>query len=325
MVLGATNQGGRLVICDPHGHKADSLLRRVSPLQGALLPGTTLAIEHGAIMTNVEVVKTELERRVAGGDGSVPIFLVIEELNRLQRDKATARSLTEILETIGQEGRGFNIFCIIGAQKITGLPQIRKAVIAFIVHRVDVTEAQLCIPMRYARYASELAPGQSFVKDADGITEPLMQVTVTVEDFEAARVRLAMQQRTVQRYPRTTAPATAAPPAGPAVSHRASPASRKEAIPNQSGHHLAPEAARSATDALAETATIPAVPDWKDNVLVPEAEVNQLWLKTRTDAPVSPDAPTELETIPALCSRSAEPITHEKLDQFAKRRKARRN
>lgn len=197
-VLGAARGGGLLVICDPHGYKQDSLLRRVDPLSGCLLSGTCFAISHDDIMRNVQSVKRELERRVAGGSCAVPIFLIVEELNRLQRDKAIAEHLKEILQTIGQEGRGFNVYAIIGAQQITHLAEIRKSIISFIIHRVDETEARLCIPARFAKFASELGVGQTFVKDADGITEMLQQVLVTVEDVErvAAALQRARQQQT---------------------------------------------------------------------------------------------------------------------------------
>jgi molybdopterin-guanine dinucleotide biosynthesis protein len=102
--LGAARGGGLLVVCDPHGYKQDSLLRKIAPLQGALMPGTIFAIEHADIMHNVETVKRELDRRVRGGSCAVPIFLIIEELNRLQRDKAIANELKAVLQILGQEG-----------------------------------------------------------------------------------------------------------------------------------------------------------------------------------------------------------------------------
>ncbi len=205
---GAASGGGWLVICDPHGYKADSLLRRVYPLQGALMPGTTFALEHADIMRNVQIVKRELERRVHGGNCEKPIFLVVEELNRLQRDKDIADELKLVLQIIGQEGRGFNVYAIVGAQQITYKADIRKSFISVICHRVDESESKLCIPTRYAKYTLELGTGQTFVKDADGLTEPLQQVLITVEDIERIAARLAPPQQTrlgrEARSPRTT-------------------------------------------------------------------------------------------------------------------------
>jgi len=192
--LGAARGGGQLVLCDPHGFKPDSLLRRLYPLKEALMPGTVFALKHADIMHNVTMVRQELERRVAGASCDIPVFLVIEELNRLQRDKAVASELKEILQIIGQEGRGFNVYCLIGAQQITHLAEIRKSIISFICHKVDESESRLCIPARFAKYSGELRVGQTFVKDADGVTEPLQQVLVTVEDVQQAALALSKRQ-----------------------------------------------------------------------------------------------------------------------------------
>jgi hypothetical protein len=93
----------------------------------------------------------------------------------------------------GQEGRGFNVYAIVGAQQITHLAEIRKSIISFVIHRVDESEARLCIPARFAKYSSELSVGQTFVKDADGMTEPLQQVLVTEKDVQ--RQALALQRQ----------------------------------------------------------------------------------------------------------------------------------
>jgi hypothetical protein len=194
-VLGAACGGGQLVVCDPHGYKPDSLLRRIAPLSSCLMPGTTLAINHDDIMRNVDIVKEEHDRRVAGGSCTIPIYLVIEEFNRLQRDKEIAAKLKLILQELGQEARGFNIFVILGAQIITHLAEIRKSIISFIIHRVDESEASRCIPARYAKFACELGTGITYVKDADGVTECLQQVLVTVEDVEQRAFLLSQREQ----------------------------------------------------------------------------------------------------------------------------------
>jgi hypothetical protein len=201
---GAAAWGAQLVLCDPHGYKEDSLLKRVYPLQPALLPGTTLAFKHEDIMFNVRAVREELQKRVDGGACSPAIVLVVEELNRLQRDKAIANELKLILQEIGQEGRGFEVYAIVGAQLITHLAAIRKSFISTICHRVDESEAKLVIPARYAKYTSELGTGQTYVKDADGLTEPLQQTLITVEDIVSIAARLAPQQTSKRGEARTT-------------------------------------------------------------------------------------------------------------------------
>jgi len=108
------------------------------------------------------------------------------------------------------------VFVIVGCQKVTGLADIRKAFISYIVHRCDETEAQLIIPQRYAKYCPELRTGQCFVKDSEGMTEAGLQVFVTEQDIEAGAVRLVYHRPTrplVQKSPtRLGVPSTTSTP-----------------------------------------------------------------------------------------------------------------
>ena len=182
----AVRMNGQLVVCDPHAEKPDSLSNRIAPLRGSLMPGTIMAMENSDIMRNVQVVHSELECRRHGGSMKTPIFLVIEELNRLMRDKEIAKELTMLIEEMGQEARGYNIYIILCAQRVSGLAEIRNSVIAFICHRVNPMEAQKCIPARFAKYANELGKGQSFVMDGDGNIFPLQQVLIEAQDVAAS-------------------------------------------------------------------------------------------------------------------------------------------
>lgn len=179
--VSAVLSGALLVICDPHAHKEDSLTRRLYPLKDFLWPGTVFGVKHMDIYRNVQIVLDELNRRVGGGSTKVKLVLVIDEFNRLMRDETIAKDLTKILHTIGQEGRGYNIYAVVLCQQITGNVLLRKSVNSYIVHRVDESEAKLVIPSRYAKYAPELPTGLAIVKDADGLTEYLQQTIVTSE------------------------------------------------------------------------------------------------------------------------------------------------
>src|SRR5581483_2923714 len=64
LALYAAKDGAMLILCDPHGHKEDSLLRKISPLAPLCFPGTTLAIGHHDILRNVQWARSELQRRV---------------------------------------------------------------------------------------------------------------------------------------------------------------------------------------------------------------------------------------------------------------------
>lgn len=175
--------GAQPVICDPHAHKPDSLYERVLPLAGVLFPGSVFAITHDDILSNVLLVRDELERRINGGSYHRPLVLVVDEWNRLQRDELIARELMLIATILGQEGRGFGVYGIFGAQRITYNAELRKSVIARIVHRCDESEARLVLPARYAKLAPELPNGLSLVADADGMVELLQQALITRQDI----------------------------------------------------------------------------------------------------------------------------------------------
>ncbi len=211
--LCAVRSGGQLVICDPHAQKPDSLTRRIVSLQSALMPGTVLAQEHQEIMTNLRTVRAEFERRRRGANISTPIYVVVEEVNRLMRDKAIAKELTNFCEEMGQEARGYNIYLILCAQRVSGLADIRNSMIACICHKVSPMESEKCLPARFAKYTAELGVGQSFVLDADGNVFALQQVLVTREDVEALRQRLASACPPAPTYPATTPIVRPVPPA----------------------------------------------------------------------------------------------------------------
>jgi hypothetical protein len=174
----------KIIINDPHGRKPDSLLNRIYPLKPALWPNTVFAIEHDDIVKNVRIAAKELNKRVKGGDCSIPVILVVEEWNRLMRDKDIAKELKYVAETLGQEGRNFNVYAIFVCQQITGNADLRKSVISAIVHRCDKSESELIIPAKYAKFSLELKTGYTFVRDADGLTEPLQQVYITLQDVQ---------------------------------------------------------------------------------------------------------------------------------------------
>ena len=184
--LAFASGGGAIIPCDPHDTKEDSLFKKIAPLAHALYPGAIFAVDHADILRNMRLVNAILQDRVGGGDCSIPVLLIVEELNRLLRDKAIAKEIALILEALGEEGRGYNVFIMVGCQRVTGLSEIRKSFISYIVHRCDESEAKLVIPYRYAKYCSELRPGQCFVKDSNSDTEPGLQVLVTRQDVERA-------------------------------------------------------------------------------------------------------------------------------------------
>ena len=177
------HDGGLLIVCDPGGFKPDSITQRMGSLREALFPGTTVALEHDAIMGNIERYHQELERRRRGADMSIPLLLLVDELNGLLMNKSIKKALTDLLAQFGQEARNYNLSLILCAQRASGLADIRNSMISFICHRCPEMEAEKILPARYARLAPQLGLGQTFVADANGDIDALQQVLLTPEDI----------------------------------------------------------------------------------------------------------------------------------------------
>ncbi|QBD77816.1 hypothetical protein EPA93_18175 [Ktedonosporobacter rubrisoli] len=182
MALGHAKWGAQLVVCDPHSTKPDGLLSRLAPLAPSLYPGTTFAQQYPAILHNVRTVKEELVRRIDGGSYSLPIVLIVEEWDSLMDDKAIAKELTFIVQKLGREGRGYQVYAIFAAHSARAA--LRESVISYVVHRVDKNQAAKILLPEYAKLVPSLPNGWAYVKDAFGATEKLQQVLVTAEDVQ---------------------------------------------------------------------------------------------------------------------------------------------
>ena len=225
--LAHVRNGGALVICDPGGFKPDSITQRLGPLRHALVPGTQVALEHEDVMGNVEDYRAELERRRRGADCSVPILLVVDELNGLLMDSAIKKALTELLAQFGQQARNYQMYLILCAQRASGLADIRNSMISYLCHKCPELEAAKILPARYAKLAPRLGVGQTFMADANGEIEALQQMLLTPEEivegmrgFRAPGLRPPSPQ-TEPLVPRRTGPsarpqtATPSPPPPP--------------------------------------------------------------------------------------------------------------
>ncbi len=209
--------GGRILPCDPHETKDDSLFNIIAPLAPALFVNAsgqqaTFAVTEHDILANMRLARHELELREAGADASVPILLIVEEFNKLMRNKLFAKEMKEILVILGQEARGYNVFCLINCQTVKYLADVRESFISYIVQRVThESDASSIIPDRFAKFAPELRTGQCFYKDAEGQTTAGLQVFYTMQDMQALAARLVSrsprpsQQQQAPRSPQTHA------------------------------------------------------------------------------------------------------------------------
>jgi hypothetical protein len=182
----AVRNGALLVVCDPHGHKPDSLVRKILPLQEFLWPGSTLAIDHQAILANVQLARAEMERRVSGGLPGPDMVLIIEEYNRLFDDDELKDDLAAIGKALAREGRGFGIFGYFGAQDMAGgsYAALRKLFLEYVLHRAEYADAfALVRDPELAKQMMQQGKGQTVFIDAEGEREHLLQPLITPRDI----------------------------------------------------------------------------------------------------------------------------------------------
>lgn len=176
------------VVCDPHATKQDSLTNKIKALTPFLYPGTSIAVQHPACLANARLVRELLEFRVATqyapDTHDRKIVLVVDEFNRLSRDEQITKELGLICEILGQEGRGYNVFAVVGTQGVIGFAKQRRVFISYIVHSIDKSEARAVgLPEQFAKLAPGLPQGAVFFKDADRMTELLQRALIEAPDL----------------------------------------------------------------------------------------------------------------------------------------------
>ena len=140
-VADAVRWGAKLIICDPHAAKPDSLTNKLSDFHHALLlpVARTDAEIYKAIMTFLEEFKA---RRDVDKSCHQKILIVIDEVNGLakhplkinDKDVKMQMFLQELAETCGYEARGFNMYGYFISQKVAGLSWLRNAMMTVFVH-----------------------------------------------------------------------------------------------------------------------------------------------------------------------------------------------
>lgn len=193
-ILRMAQAGGKLVVCDPHAHKADSLARKIAPLSGAFWPGSGLAIEAEDILLNIRLVREEIKRRLGGVAYDGDLLCVIDEYSTLYDDAEIREELVGLSKDLTRAGRGLQVYGEFGAQDMSGgmAARIRKLAQSVTIHRVDYGDAfALLHDSQMAKQAMRLAPGASIVIDAYGEQELLQQPHITRADIEEAGRKLA--------------------------------------------------------------------------------------------------------------------------------------
>jgi hypothetical protein len=224
----AVLQGTRLLVIDPHMHKADSLSNLLRPLERATVPGpggrpvpvfvrpiaSTQADALAVIATAEQIME---ERRTGGPCWS--LLLVIDEYTLVIRQgKDLGPRAALVIESVATEGRGFNFNGLIMGQNWkgtrTGGTEVREVLTSAFVHRsVKRQAAYLIQDDALAARAETLTKGWAIFAPTDDDPE-----LIGIPLAEAADLATIAQLLAVL----ATAPATGTAPvyadAGDAVS-----------------------------------------------------------------------------------------------------------
>ena len=176
--------GSRLIVVDPHRDAGqDSLARTLAPLAPAMV--TTPAAEEREILTVLEMIHAELDRRKAGGTGE-PWCIVIDEWTALVRRARLAALLIPLVEELGQESRKLGLRLLLCAQVWTvdavGGSALRDALASSFVHRSKPQQARALIPTA-GREVAALGKGQALLWRTSGEVVPVTIPRVLPQDL----------------------------------------------------------------------------------------------------------------------------------------------
>jgi hypothetical protein len=146
-----TRFGANLLVADPHAHKKDSLTRKLAPLYYALYRD-----QHGRVVPPAVTAKQiahvlqtfldEFQARLGGADTSVPVLLVADEIPNMLRNEVLAPLIRTLVQTCGDEIRGFNMLFFGISQRAAGVKFLRDAAQTIIVHgMLQESEAMLAV------------------------------------------------------------------------------------------------------------------------------------------------------------------------------------
>lgn len=187
----AIMQGGKIVICDPHGNapegaRKDTLLYRLAPLRNHFM--CEAAISPQAILASVKLVHTELRERIEGKrPANDPVLLVIDEFSSLmRRNDEISDEISKILEIAGTEGRKFLVSIDLLSHQWhvsrMGGGALRSILTSAYLHRLPRSTARMLAPIGTLETAF-FAPGEGYLFNGDGLQRIFVPLT-TSEDLD---------------------------------------------------------------------------------------------------------------------------------------------
>jgi hypothetical protein len=171
--------GARLLVIDPHRHKADALTKLIAPLlPWCLLPPAFSLDEIKAV---IERGEAEMTARRNGQHLDEPLLLVIDEYTLVQRAGAhvewgprqtLASRAAALVESVATEGGGMGMKGLIGGQNWKGTraggTEVRQMLQSAWVHRSWAEQARYLVPdADLADQAESLVPGRAIFVPSD--------------------------------------------------------------------------------------------------------------------------------------------------------------
>lgn len=201
--------GARLLVIDPHRHKADALTKLIAPLLPWCLVPPAFSLDE--IKAVIERGEAEMTARRNGQHLDEPLLLVIDEYTLVQRAGAhvewgprqtLASRAAALVESVATEGGGMGMKGLIGGQNWKGTraggTEVRQMLQSAWVHRSWAEQARYLVPdADLADQAESLVPGRAiFVPSDDDPILVGMPLTELADLERMAAMRVATETAT---------------------------------------------------------------------------------------------------------------------------------
>lgn len=176
----------KLIICDPHKFKPDSLSNKLAGFTPVFLRPIAQTTEE--IVASLEAFKAEFTQRLNGGDCSQKVLLVVDEVNNLNRNEQVRKLLKDIVFICGEESRGFGMYGYFISQKAAHLKWLRDSALTIIVHALlQESEAELAAngDAKLAKLVMQFKKGRTLIYGYDFepmvLQQPLYQIAAPLQ------------------------------------------------------------------------------------------------------------------------------------------------
>lgn len=204
MIAQALINGARVIVCDPHYSKIDSLARSLEPLEKYL----TIARGENQIVESSREFLTEMEARVdSPGRPCLPWLIVYDEWSRLM-DENNAKMpeggrdiLIDAAKNCSTQYAGYLGYCCIIGQIWTteacGGTDIRRSLQSIFMHQLSAEYAAFFFRAgKWRNRAEELKKRECIYRDAEN--QILEILTIGIPDDTAQRVAVYLASMGVQ-------------------------------------------------------------------------------------------------------------------------------